>query len=253
MSFLSLVLIPCLSSSRSLFSSPFFHLISGTWRSGVSVVFCCYTGWIFFLSLAVHHRSSNWSPALPAQAPMVARCVFYNLPVRVYTSQCLQNLGMNTSIIILKHGHLFFIFLTVIFRSTLQSDCCPGTERADLQKHFELHTFRFRIVKFIGGAVAKGVRLAQIYIMTRSAAALGWPGKWNRICLSLIFLPSHSHFLSLVPSLLHSFNNRPIIHTHFFSSLSRPWLLKNLVLERRHWHGLPDGEPHTHTLTHYDR
>ncbi len=103
---------------------------------------------------------------------------------------------------------------------------------------------------FIGGAVTKGVRLAQIYIMTTSAAALGWPGKWNGICLSLIFLPSHSHFLSLVPSLLHAFNNRPIIHTHFFPSLSRPWLLKNLVLERRHWHGLPDGEPHTHTHTH---
>lgn len=64
-----------------------------------------------------------------------------------------------------------------------------------------------------------------MYIMTISAAALGWPGKWNGICLSLIFLPSHSQFLSLVHS-LHSFNNRPIIHNHFF-----PLPLKAMTLK----------------------
>ncbi len=72
----------------SLFSSPFFRLISGTRRSRVSVVFCCYTGWIFLLSLAVHHRSSNWSPALLAQAPMAAHCVF--LSQRKSTCTCLH-------------------------------------------------------------------------------------------------------------------------------------------------------------------
>ncbi len=141
----------------------FFHLVSGTWRSGVSVVFCCYTGWIFLLSLAVHHPQLKLKPSFASAGPdgsslriLQSTCTCPHIPMPAKSR-------MNTSIIILKHGHLF-LFSYCHFQEYLAIRLVSSfKQHLSLSHHFIRREINvsFRIVKFIGGAVAKGVRLAK--------------------------------------------------------------------------------------------